>query len=61
MGCLVKKVNKKYVGLVLLQYFDLVELIVKVVVDVVDVLVILKIRIGWNIDNCNGVDIVCIV
>lgn len=61
MGCLVKKVNKKFVGFVLLQFFELVEEIFDVVVNVVDVFVILKICIGWDQENCNGVEIVRIV
>lgn len=43
MGCLVKKVNKKFVGFVLLCYLDVIEDILKVVVNVVNVLVIFKI------------------
>jgi len=57
MGCPAKKVNKKLAGSALLQYPDLVELIVKSVVESVDVPVTLKIRTGWNTDNRNGVDI----
>lgn len=57
MGCPAKKVNKKHAGSALLQYPDLVESIVKAVVDAVNVPVTLKIRTGWNTDNRNGVDI----
>lgn len=53
MGCLVKKVNKKFVGFVLLCYLDVIEDILKVVVNVVNVLVIFKIWMGWDIDNKN--------
>ncbi|MEW9797707.1 tRNA dihydrouridine synthase DusB [Alteromonas sp. CYL-A6] len=57
MGCPAKKVNKKLAGSALLQYPDLVESIVKAVVNAVDVPVTLKIRTGWNTDNRNGVEI----
>jgi tRNA-dihydrouridine synthase B len=57
MGCPAKKVNKKLAGSALLQYPDLVEVIVKSVVDAVDVPVTLKIRTGWNTDNRNGIEI----
>lgn len=57
MGCPAKKVNKKLAGSALLQYPDLVEIIVKSVVDAVDVPVTLKIRTGWNTDNRNGIEI----
>jgi len=57
MGCPAKKVNKKLAGSALLQYPDLVEVIVKSVVNAVDVPVTLKIRTGWNTDNRNGVEI----
>ncbi len=60
MGCPAKKVNKKLAGSALLQYPDLVESIVKAVVDAVDVPVTLKIRTGWNEDNRNGVHIATI-
>lgn len=57
MGCPAKKVNKKLAGSALLQFPDLVESIIKEVVNAVDVPVTLKIRTGWNIDNRNGVHI----
>lgn len=57
MGCPAKKVNKKLAGSALLQHPQLVEDIVKAVVDAVDVPVTLKIRTGWNQDNRNGVEI----
>ena len=57
MGCPAKKVNKKLAGSALLQYPDLVERIVRAVVDAVDVPVTLKIRTGWDTDNRNGADI----
>ena len=60
MGCPAKKVNKKLAGSALLQYPDLVEAIVKAVVDAVDVPVTLKIRTGWDTDNRNGVEIAAI-
>ena len=57
MGCPAKKVNKKLAGSALLQYPDLVERIVRAVVDAVDVPVTLKIRTEWDTDNRNGADI----
>ncbi|MFY8274047.1 tRNA dihydrouridine synthase DusB [Pseudoalteromonas sp. SSDWG2] len=60
MGCPAKKVNKKLAGSALLQYPDLVESIVKAVVEAVDVPVTLKIRTGWDTDNRNGVEIAAI-
>ncbi|MBS3798428.1 MULTISPECIES: tRNA dihydrouridine synthase DusB [unclassified Pseudoalteromonas] len=60
MGCPAKKVNKKLAGSALLQYPDLVEAIVKAVVEAVDVPVTLKIRTGWDVDNRNGVEIAAI-
>lgn len=60
MGCPAKKVNKKLAGSALLQYPELVESIVKAVVEAVDVPVTLKIRTGWNEDNRNGVHIATI-
>ena len=60
MGCPAKKVNKKLAGSALLQYPELVESIVKAVVEAVDVPVTLKIRTGWNEDNRNGVQIASI-
>jgi tRNA-dihydrouridine synthase B len=57
MGCPAKKVNKKLAGSALLQYPDLVDEIIKAVVNAVDVPVTLKIRTGWDTDNRNGVEI----
>jgi tRNA-dihydrouridine synthase B len=57
MGCPAKKVNKKLAGSALLQYPDLVEQIVRAVVDAVKVPVTLKIRTGWDPENRNGVQI----
>ena len=57
MGCPAKKVNKKLAGSALLQQPELVESIVKAVVDAVQVPVTLKIRTGWDTDNRNGVQI----
>jgi len=57
MGCPAKKVNKKLAGSALLQYPDLVEQIVRAVVDAVKVPVTLKIRTGWDPDNRNGIQI----
>lgn len=57
MGCPAKKVNKKMAGSALMQYPDLVEKIVKAVVNAVDVPVTLKTRTGWDTDNRNGVEI----
>jgi tRNA-dihydrouridine synthase B len=50
-------VNKKMAGSALLQFPNLVEEIVKAVVDAVAVPVTLKIRTGWDTDHRNGVDI----
>jgi tRNA-dihydrouridine synthase B len=55
MGCPAKKVNKKLAGSALLPYPDLVERIIKAVVNAVDVPVTLKIRTGWDTDNRNGI------
>ena len=57
MGCPAKKVNKKLAGSALLQYPDLVEDIVRAVVEAVSVPVTLKIRTGWDPDHRNGVAI----
>jgi tRNA-dihydrouridine synthase B len=57
MGCPAKKVNKKMAGSALMQYPELVEKIVKAVVNAVDVPVTLKTRTGWDTDNRNGVEI----
>ena len=57
MGCPAKKVNRKLAGSALLQFPDLVEKILKEVVNVVDVPVTLKIRTGWDKANRNCVQI----
>ena len=57
MGCPAKKVNKKLAGSALLQYPDLVEQIVRAVVDAVKVPVTLKIRTGWDPEHRNGIQI----
>ncbi len=57
MGCPAKKVNKKLAGSALLQQPDLVEAIVKAVVNAVEVPVTLKIRTGWDTEHRNGVNI----
>ncbi|WP_180981181.1 tRNA dihydrouridine synthase DusB [Vibrio diazotrophicus] len=53
MGCPAKKVNKKLAGSALLRFPDLIEEILKTVVDAVDVPVTLKTRTGWDTDNKN--------
>ncbi|MEH0760320.1 tRNA dihydrouridine synthase DusB [Vibrio sp. 16] len=57
MGCPAKKVNKKLAGSALLQYPDIIENILKAVVNAVDVPVTLKTRTGWDTDNKNCVQI----
>ena len=57
MGCPAKKVNKKLAGSALMQHPQLVEQIIKAVVNAVEVPVTLKIRTGWDLDNKNGVEI----
>ncbi|KOO06811.1 tRNA dihydrouridine synthase DusB [Vibrio hepatarius] len=57
MGCPAKKVNKKLAGSALLQYPELIEDILKAVVNAVDVPVTLKTRTGWDTDNKNCVQI----
>lgn len=57
MGCPAKKVNKKLAGSALLQYPDLVEDIIRAVVNAVSVPVTLKIRTGWDPEHRNGVTI----
>lgn len=57
MGCPAKKVNRKLAGSALLQFPDLVEKILKEVVNAVDVPVTLKIRTGWDKANQNCVQI----
>ena len=55
MGCPAKKVNKKLAGSALLRFPDLIEEILKTVVDAVDVPVTLKTRTGWDTGNKNCV------
>lgn len=57
MGCPAKKVNKKMAGSALLREPQLVERILKAVVQAVEVPVTLKIRTGWDRDNRNCVEI----
>lgn len=57
MGCPAKKVNKKRAGSALLQFPDLVESILKAVVNAVEVPVTLKIRTGWDRQHRNCVEI----
>ncbi|KAF1711310.1 tRNA dihydrouridine synthase DusB [Pseudoxanthomonas kalamensis DSM 18571] len=57
MGCPAKKVCKAWAGSALLQDEVLVGRILDAVVRAVDVPVTLKIRIGWNRENKNGVAI----
>jgi len=57
MGCPAKKVNKKLAGSALLKEPNLVEQIVKSVVNAVDIPVTLKIRTGWCEQTRNGVEI----
>lgn len=57
MGCPAKKVNKKLAGSALLQYPDIIEDILKAVVNAVDVPVTLKTRTGWDTDKKNCIQI----
>ncbi|MCG9683997.1 tRNA dihydrouridine synthase DusB [Vibrio sp. Isolate23] len=57
MGCPAKKVNKKLAGSALLRFPDIIEGILKAVVNAVDVPVTLKTRTGWDPDNKNCVQI----
>lgn len=57
MGCPAKKVLKKAAGSALLKDPDLVEKILKAVVNAVDIPVTLKIRTGWCRAERNGPDI----
>ncbi|MGX9518787.1 tRNA dihydrouridine synthase DusB [Vibrio mediterranei] len=57
MGCPAKKVNKKLAGSALLKYPDIIEDILRTVVDAVDVPVTLKTRTGWDTNNKNCVQI----
>lgn len=53
MGCLVKKVVGGLVGLVFMWDENYVMWFIEVVVGVVDILVIFKMWIGWDENNCN--------
>lgn len=57
MGCPAKKVNKKLAGSALLKHPDIIEDILKAVVNAVDVPVTLKTRTGWDTENKNCVQI----
>ncbi|HFG2105689.1 tRNA dihydrouridine synthase DusB [Vibrio cholerae] len=57
MGCPAKKVNKKLAGSALLRYPDVIEDILKAVVNAVNVPVTLKTRTGWDTDNKNCLSI----
>ncbi|MBD8526111.1 tRNA dihydrouridine synthase DusB [Pseudomarimonas arenosa] len=57
MGCPAKKVCNVWAGSALLQDEALVGRICRAVVQAVEVPVTLKIRIGWNRDNKNGLAI----
>ncbi|WP_161428205.1 MULTISPECIES: tRNA dihydrouridine synthase DusB [unclassified Vibrio] len=55
MGCPAKKVNKKLAGSALLRYPDIIEGILKTVVNAVNVPVTLKTRTGWDTAHKNCV------
>ncbi|WMN87156.1 tRNA dihydrouridine synthase DusB [Vibrio parahaemolyticus] len=57
MGCPAKKVNKKLAGSALLQYPNIIDEILKAVVNAVDVPVTLKTRTGWDTENKNCLQI----
>lgn len=57
MGCPAKKVNKKLAGSALLQDPQLVEHILREVVEAVTIPVTLKIRTGWDKTCRNGITI----
>ncbi|MDR9826405.1 tRNA dihydrouridine synthase DusB [Vibrio sp. FNV 38] len=57
MGCPAKKVNKKLAGSALLQHPEIIEDILKAVVNAVSVPVTLKTRTGWDPENKNCVHI----
>lgn len=61
MGCPVQKVLKAHAGSYLLQYPDLVYDIVKNVVEAVSKPVTVKIRIGYDFDSINCVEIAKII
>ena len=57
MGCPAKKVNKKLAGSALLRHPEIIEDILRAVVNAVDVPVTLKTRTGWDTENKNCVQI----
>ncbi|KEQ18922.1 tRNA dihydrouridine synthase DusB [Endozoicomonas numazuensis] len=57
MGCPAKKVCNKAAGSALMREPELVERILKSVVQAVDIPVTLKTRTGWSPENRNGLDI----
>ena len=57
MGCPVRKVVNTYAGSALLKDLDLVEKILRAVVEAVNIPVTLKMRIGWSEEMKNGVEI----
>lgn len=57
MGCPAKKINRKLAGSALLQYPELIERILRTVVNAVDVPVTLKIRTGWSPEHRNYLQI----
>ena len=57
MGCPAKKVCNKLAGSALMQDENLVERIIKSVVQAVDIPVTLKTRTGWNYKNRNAINI----
>jgi tRNA-dihydrouridine synthase B len=57
MGCPAKKVCKKAAGSALLKDENLVALILKTVVNAVDLPVTLKFRTGWSQENRNAIQI----
>lgn len=59
MGCLVKKVIFGYFGLVLMWDLDYVLSLIEVIVEVVDVLVMLKMWLGWDYGFINVLEFVC--
>lgn len=61
MGCPVNKVLKAHAGSYLLQFPDLVYDIVKNVVEAVDKPVTVKIRLGYDFDSINCVEIAQII
>ena len=57
MGCPAKKVNKKIAGSALMQYPELIKMILQKVVGAVDVPVTLKMRTGWDKNHRNCIEI----